>query len=272
MHLHFLIRLGSFISSWQAYKVKGWEYQIQNMICQNFCTSHFNFEIRCMKPCVRNDNFLEINRSSCLQYWMDGVTLQNAFALRTSSASLAMKNPTVLATIFTPRGFIMILVSLAEIKLFLVKRIIKFNNPFSCLHLMRLKIKFDYIPWIWFIVSWENVKIYESTLKRSMINFLQTLTDCPFLCASRVTNINLLIIWVDSGRVEERLVRKDSPTSDLVSIASINSLSLEKQRTEAWLKVIPTNDGDNTSVYISHPVPCNKCAWNFLLPLHLNLI
>ena len=42
-------------------------------------------------------------------------TLQNAFALLTSSASLAMKKPTVLATIFTPLGFIMILVSLAGI-------------------------------------------------------------------------------------------------------------------------------------------------------------
>jgi len=37
------------------------------------------------------------------------LTLQKAFARRTSSASLAMKNPTVFATIFTPRGLIMIL-------------------------------------------------------------------------------------------------------------------------------------------------------------------
>ena len=39
--------------------------------------------------------------------------MQKALALLTSSASLAMKNPTVLATIFTPRGLIIILVSLA---------------------------------------------------------------------------------------------------------------------------------------------------------------
>ena len=44
------------------------------------------------------------------------LTLQNALALRTSSASFAIKNPTVLATILTPRGLIMILVSLAEIR------------------------------------------------------------------------------------------------------------------------------------------------------------
>ena len=44
-------------------------------------------------------------------YW--SVTLQNVLALRTSSASFAMKNPTVLALIFTPRGFISIFVSTA---------------------------------------------------------------------------------------------------------------------------------------------------------------
>ena len=44
-------------------------------------------------------------------YW--SVTLQNVLALRTSSASFAMKNPTVLALIFTPRGLISILVSTA---------------------------------------------------------------------------------------------------------------------------------------------------------------
>jgi hypothetical protein len=36
------------------------------------------------------------------------LTLQKALARRTSSASLAMKKPTVFATIFTPRGLIMI--------------------------------------------------------------------------------------------------------------------------------------------------------------------
>ena len=41
------------------------------------------------------------------------VTLQNVLALRTSSASFAMKNPTVLALIFTPRGLISIFVSIA---------------------------------------------------------------------------------------------------------------------------------------------------------------
>merc|ERR1719195_480426 len=104
LHLHFLIRFGSLISSWHA--------------------------------------------------------LQNALARRTSSASLAMKKPTVLATILTPRGLIMILVSFA--------------------------------------------------------------------------------------------------TSDLHSMASMRRFSLEKQRTEAWLKVMPTKEGERTSVYISQPVPCRS--------------
>ena len=46
-----------------------------------------------------------------------------------------------------------------------------------------------------------------------------------------------------------------SPTSDLVSMASMRRFSFEKQRTEAWLNVIPTKEGESTSVYISHPVP-----------------
>ena len=38
-------------------------------------------------------------------------------------------------------------------------------------------------------------------------------------------------------------------------MASIRRFSLEKQRTEAWLKVIPTKEGERISVYISQPVP-----------------
>ena len=33
---------------------------------------------------------------------------------------------------------------------------------------------------------------------------------------------------------------------------------MEKQRTEAWLNVIPTKEGESTSVYISQPVPCTE--------------
>merc|ERR1719195_1479516 len=47
-------------------------------------------------------------------------------------------------------------------------------------------------------------------------------------------------------------------TSDLHSMASMRRFSLEKQRTEAWLKVMPTKEGERTSVYISQPVPCRS--------------
>ena len=116
----------------------------------------------------------------------NALTLQNAFALRTSSASLAIKKPTVLATILTPRGLIMILVSFAKIKIvFDVHRFEVFSKIFATIF----------------------------------------------------TDIFCL------------------PISDFVSIARSNSFSFVKQRTDAWLKVIPTKDGERISVYISHPVP-----------------
>ena len=50
------------------------------------------------------------------------------------------------------------------------------------------------------------------------------------------------------------------PSSGLTSSASSSSLSLTKQSSEAWAKVIPVKVGDSVSVYISHPVPGEEAA------------